>query len=135
MKTKKDIPPIDKEQAIEGFIKGAKDEQIKNGVVPIDNTGTSLQPDTGTEPSPDMQPNTPTGTSTVTSTGTPTGTLLDTLMEPSENYVRKVYYIYEHQDEFILNMIKKASKKKKIKESEIVRIALDYFINSNGKEW
>lgn len=81
-------------------------------------------------PSEETPPNTDKGTNavtvTVTDTQTDTDTVIETLIKPTDNYTRKVYYPYDYQNKFVI----KKAKKYNVTESEIVRIALDFLIKS-----
>jgi len=85
--------------------------------------------DTVTDTDIDTELGTGTDTGTVMGTGTDTvigtDTYLEGVLKPSDVYVRKVYYPLDYQAKYI----KRIAKRYKKSESEIVRVALDYFIN------
>lgn len=82
---------------VDNFISGAKDTKA----------GIEL-----------MATDTSTSTDKVTDTSTDTGTLLET--KPTELMVRHVCYLERTQSDYVKRMAKKC----KVKESEIMRIAL-----------
>jgi hypothetical protein len=88
--------------------------------------GTQPQQDIhpGKEPDADKQPELDKGTVPGTVMGTDTE--LQQFLKPSDNYIRKVYYPLDYQEEFI----KKKAKKYKKTESEILRFLLDFAIKS-----
>jgi hypothetical protein len=95
---------------------------------PDEEPGTDKQPDMPPRPEPGQEPQPEPDKDTGTGTAMGTDTVLDTLLKPSEDYIRKVYYPLKRQDDFI----KKKAKRYKVSESEIVRIMFDYFMK-NGK--
>jgi hypothetical protein len=102
---------------------GTQPQQEPDKDTPPDKEpGTDKEPDTqpqlGKKPNPQLELGTVTGTDTA----------IQSMLKPSEDYIRKVYYPLTKQDDFI----KKKSKKYKVSESEIVRIMFDYFMK-NGK--
>lgn len=98
--------------------------------VAVTATKPDPQPQTEPEPKPSLGASSTTqpGTDTDTDTLTGTDTVLQQMLKPSENYVRKVYYPLDYQAKFIT----KQAKKYKRTESEILRMAIEYFIK-NGK--
>jgi hypothetical protein len=95
-------------------------------------------PQVGTQPEqdtpPDKEPETPPQPEPQPDKGTAPGTVMGTdtelqqFLKPSDNYVRKVYYPLDYQEEYI----KKKAKRYKKTESEILRFLLDFAIK-NGK--
>lgn len=128
MATKTNIKERIKPQGPDIFIQEEDQVLPKEGTQPQQEPQPPTQPEPEAKPDAQSQPNTGTVTDTVMGTQTDTDTLLQQLMKPSDNYVRKVYYPLDYQEEFI----KKRAKKYKRTESEILRIALDYFIK-HGK--
>ena len=101
-------------------VKGAAIFFQQEGTEPQQETQLDIQPNTGID--------TDTGTGTEVGTVTGTDTAIQSMLKPSEDYIRKVYYPLTKQDAFV----KKKAKKYKVSESEIVRIMFDYFMK-NGK--
>jgi hypothetical protein len=99
-----------------GILEGLKIPPM--GTQPGQDTQTGKQP----TPEPTPQPDKDTDTGTVMGTDTE----LQQFLKPSDNYVRKVYYLLDYQEEFI----KKKSKKYKKTESEILRFLLEFAIKS-----
>jgi hypothetical protein len=106
---------------------GTQPQQEPDKDTPPDKEpGTDKEPDTqpqlGKKPNPQLELGTDTGTVVGTDTE------LQQFLKPSDNYVRKVYYPLDYQEEYI----KKKAKKYKKTESEILRFLLD-FAMKNGK--
>ncbi|MBX4272046.1 hypothetical protein [Clostridium estertheticum] len=92
----------------------------------IENTDNSTDISTGTYTSPC----TDTNPTTVTSTNmdTDTDSVLDSLLKSNEQFVRCVAYLRKDQSDFVKDLSKQLTKKnkgKRIKESEIFRMAMD----------
>ncbi|MBU3174386.1 hypothetical protein [Clostridium estertheticum] len=92
----------------------------------IENTDDSTDISTGTYTSPC----TDTNPTTVTSTNmdTDTDSVLDSLLKSNEQFVRCVAYLRKDQSDFVKDLSKQLTKKnkgKRIKESEIFRMAMD----------
>lgn len=87
-------------------------------------SGTDPSPKPELQPSPEPSPDTPPQPDTVTDTDTLTDT--SPLIKPTEVYIRKVGYFLEHQSKFIV----KKAKQYKVKEAEIMRIAVEELIKS-----
>jgi hypothetical protein len=94
--------------------------------IPPMGTQPGQDTQTGKQPTPEPTPQPYKDTDTGTDTGTDTA--IQSMLKPSEDYIRKVYYPLTKQDAFV----KKKAKKYKVSESEIVRIMFDYFMK-NGK--
>jgi hypothetical protein len=98
------------------------------GTQPDQETPPDKEPETPPQPEPQPEPEPQPDKGTDTGTVMGTDTVLQSMLKPSEDYNRKVYYPLTKQDDFI----KKKAKKYKVSESEIVRIMFDYFMK-NGK--
>ncbi|MGK0469076.1 hypothetical protein [Clostridium sp.] len=90
----------------------------------------------------DMYTGTYTGTSTVTSPSTDTkpvtdtDSVLDSLLNNTEQLVRCVAYLRKDQSDFVKDLSKQLTKKnkgKRIKESEIFRMAMDMLMEAVKK--
>ena len=100
------------------------DINVTEGTYTDTSTGTS--PRTGTEPD------------TITSTNPITGTdkVIDSLLSNNEKFIRCVAYLRKDQSDFVKDMSKQLTKKnkgKRIKESEIFRMAIDMLMEAVKK--
>lgn len=92
------------------------------------NTGTYTLPFTSTEPT--------TSSNTSTSLEIGTESVLDSLLSNNEEFVRCVAYLRKDQADFVKDLSKQLTKKnkgKRIKESEIFRMAMDMLMDAVKK--
>ncbi|MBZ9637750.1 hypothetical protein [Clostridium sp. FP1] len=108
----------------------------------IENTGNSTDIVMGTYTSPctDTKPCTDTDTTTDMSPATVVNThsdsVLDSLLSSNEQFVRCVAYLRKDQSDFVKDLSKQLTKKnkgKRIKESEIFRMAMDMLMDAVKK--
>ncbi|MCB2289464.1 hypothetical protein LGK97_06745 [Clostridium sp. CS001] len=94
----------------------------------VENKSNSTNIDTDTD--------TYTGTSTSTDMITSTDSVLDSLLGSNEQFVRCVAYLRKDQSDFVKDLSKQLTKKnkgKRIKESEIFRMAMDMLMDAVKK--
>ncbi|MBX4260378.1 hypothetical protein KTC96_22775 (plasmid) [Clostridium estertheticum] len=117
---------VKKGQGVDAFFTSTLEgESIKK----IDNDN-NIETYTGT--SPDTLPSTGTEPETVTSTDS----VLDSLLSNNKQFVRCVAYLRKDQADFVKDLSKQLTKKnkgKRIKESEIFRMAMDMLIDATKK--
>ena len=113
-----------KGQGVDAFFTNTSDEESaekpNNSTVTDTYMGTYTQPSTITDTAPIMD----------------TGSVLDSLLDNSENFVRCVAYLRKDQSDFVKDLSKQLTKKnkgKRIKESEIFRIAIDMLMDTVEK--
>ncbi|MBU3130000.1 hypothetical protein LGL55_18845 [Clostridium tagluense] len=108
----------------------------------IENTGNNTDIETGTYTSPcaDTKPSTDTDTTTdsppATVVNTDSHSVLDSLLSSNEQFVRCVAYLRKDQSDFVKDLSKQLTKKnkgKRIKESEIFRMAMDMLMDAVKK--
>ncbi|MBU3158110.1 hypothetical protein [Clostridium estertheticum] len=111
---------VKKGQGADAFFKsttdGASIENADNNTDIV--TGTYTSPCTDTNPT----------TVTSTNMSTDTDSVLDSLLSNNEQFVRCVAYLRKDQSDFVKDLSKQLTKKnkgKRIKESEIFRMAMD----------
>lgn len=102
------------------------------GGLGVPKTGKDMDTDMDMEKSTDASADTHTTTDTEPSTVPPTvpstekDTILDKLLTPQEAYVRHTVYLNEEQSEFV----KGTAASRDVKQSEIVRIAVDMLMEA-----
>jgi len=121
---------VKKGQGADAFFKSTIDGES------IDNTNNYTDTDTSTGTY--TLPCTDTVTTTVTNTTTAMGTdsVLDSLLNSNEEFVRCVAYLRKDQADFVKDLSKQLTKKnkgKRIKESEIFRMAMDMLMDAVKK--
>ena len=127
---------VKKGQGVDAFftstIDGQSIEKPDNSTVVNTCTDTFTGTFTGTSPSADTKQ------ATVTSTNPVSGTdsVLDSLLSNNEQFVRCVAYLRKDQADFVKDLSKQLTKKnkgKRIKESEIFRMAMDMLMTAVKK--
>lgn len=113
-----------KGQGVDAFFTNTSGEESvetpNNSTVTDTSMGTCTQPSTITDTTPIMD----------------TSSVLDSLLDNSENFVRCVAYLRKDQSDFVKDLSKQLTKKnkgKRIKESEIFRIAIDMLMDTVKK--
>ncbi len=127
---------VKKGQGADAFFKstidGTSTENTDNSTDIV--TGTYTSPCTDTSTFTD----TVTTTATVTSTNpdTVTDSVLDSLLKSNDQFIRCVAYLRKDQSDFVKDLSKQLTKKnkgKRIKESEIFRMAMDMLMDAVKK--
>ncbi|MBZ9626155.1 hypothetical protein G9F71_025450 [Clostridium sp. FP2] len=125
---------VKKGQGADSFFKSTIADQR------IENTGNNTDIVTGTYTSPctDTKPCTDTDATTDMSQATVinTDSVLDSLLSNNEQFVRCVAYLRKDQSDFVKDLSKQLTKKnkgKRIKESEIFRMAMDMLMDAVKK--
>jgi hypothetical protein len=117
---------VKKGQGVDVFFKSEDDEENIEKVNDLVDTHTVTSPCTDTQPK----------TGTVIEPLEDTESVLDSLLNNSEQFVRCVAYLRKEQSDFIKDLSKQLTKKnkgKRIKESEIVRMAMDMLMDAVKK--
>jgi hypothetical protein len=104
----------------------------------IENTNNYVDIDTHTDTFTGTSPSMDTNTDTLISTTPDTGTdsMLDSLLSSNDQFVRCVAYLRKDQSDFVKDLSKQLTKKnkgKRIKESEIFRMAMDMLMDAVKK--
>ncbi|MBW9158943.1 hypothetical protein [Clostridium tagluense] len=123
---------VKKGQGADSFFKSTIADQR------IENTGNNTDIATGTYTSPctDTKPCTDTTTDMSQATVINTDSVLDSLLSNNEQFVRCVAYLRKDQSDFVKDLSKQLTKKnkgKRIKESEIFRMAMDMLMDAVKK--
>lgn len=123
---------VKKGQGVDVFFKSADDGESIEKANDFVDTPTVTSPCTDTQ----LTTNTNIDTGTVTQPLADTESVLDSLLNNSEQFVRCVAYLRKEQSDFIKDLSKQLTKKnkgKRIKESEIVRMAMDMLMDAVKK--
>jgi hypothetical protein len=121
-----------KGQGVDAFFTSTIDEENVKKIDNYTDIDTSTDTYTGTSVGMDTQPT----TTTVINTSTGTDSVLNSLLSNNEQLVRCVAYLRKEQSDFVKDLSKQLTKKnkgKRIKESEIFRMAMDMFMDAVKK--
>ena len=119
---------IKKGQGADAFFKSTMEVKSVEDTSDDTNINTYTDTFTGTSQGTDSKPITVTSTDMVTGTGS----VLDSLLSSNEQFVRCVAYLRKDQSDFVKDLSKQLTKKnkgKRIKESEIFRMAMDMLMD------
>lgn len=127
---------VKKGQGVDAFFTSTIDGQSIEK--PDNSTSIDTSTDTYTSTSTVTSPSTVAEPTTVTRTNLASGTdsVLDSLLSNNEQFVRCVAYLRKDQADFVKDLSKQLTKKnkgKRIKESEIFRMAMDMLMTAVKK--